>query len=459
VRVLHAIHDFLPRHRAGSEIYCLRLCQALQARGVATHVLCAEYDPARPHLALDWRAVDGVGVTEVVNNWAFASFAESYAPPALDRRLAQVLDVVQPDVLHVHNLLNLSFNLPALARARGIPVVATLHDYTLVCPSGGQRIHVAEEHLCRTIDVERCARCFAGHPLHAQLRFGRQALSRPGGRRLGVVATVLRRRFPALAARVGRAALQAAPASLTAADLDARLAAARRVFAEVNLFVAPSAALADEYRRLGIPAERLLVSDNGHVPLAAAARAPRSPDRLRIGFVGTLVWHKGVHVLLAAAARLPPGSFEISIHGDIDTFPDYTAALRAAADDLPVRFAGSFLPDDAAAVYAQLDVVVVPSLWLENSPLVIHEAFQAGLPVVGSRLGGTADLVSDGTSGLLYDAYDASALAAALRRLIDEPALLTRLAAGVPAVKSLATDAADWQARYEAVLGSRAVAS
>jgi len=68
VRVLHAIHDFLPRHQAGSEIYCLHLCQALQERGTATHVLCAEYDPARPHLVLDWRVVDGVGVTELINN-------------------------------------------------------------------------------------------------------------------------------------------------------------------------------------------------------------------------------------------------------------------------------------------------------------------------------------------------------------------------------------------------------
>ncbi|HXT20589.1 MAG TPA: glycosyltransferase [Thermoanaerobaculia bacterium] len=460
MRVLHAIHDFLPRHLAGSEIYCLRLCQALQERGIATHVLCAEYDPARPHLALDWRAVEGVGVTEMINNWAFGSFAESYASPALDRRLAQVLDIVQPDVLHVHNLLNLSFRLPALARARGIPTVATLHDYTLVCPSGGQRVHVAEQHLCRTIDTARCARCYAHHPLYAQQVFGGRALARPAGRRLGKLATNVRRRFPALATRLGSAVVSAAPAPLSAADLDERLAAARNVFQDVDLFVSPSPTLADEYRRLGIPAERLLVSDNGFPPLAStsaadavrAQRARPAPGPLRIGFVGTLVWHKGPHVLLAAAAQLPPGSFEITIHGDTDTFPPYSAELRRAAQGLPVRFAGRFAPEEAAAIFAGFDVLVVPSLWLENSPLVIHEAFQAGVPVVGSRLGGTADLVAHGTSGLLYDAYDASALAAALRRLTDEPALLTHLAANVPAVKSLEADAADWQERYEHVL-------
>ena len=59
----------------------------------------------------------------------------------------QVLDAVQPHVVHVHSLLNLSFDLPAVARARGVPVVATLHDYSLVCPSGGQRVHRADAHL------------------------------------------------------------------------------------------------------------------------------------------------------------------------------------------------------------------------------------------------------------------------------------------------------------------------
>ena len=64
---------------------------------------------------------------------------------------------------------------------------------------------------------------------------------------------------------------------------------------------------------------------------------------------------------------------------------------------------GAFDHEHAADVYAQIDVLVVPSLWLENSPLVIHEAFMAGIPVVGARIGGIADLVEDGRSGLLYD--------------------------------------------------------
>ena len=459
MRALHAIHDFLPRHRAGSEIYCLELCRALQRRDTAVHVLCADYDPRRPHGELVWRAVEGVGVTELINNWAFASFAESYASPALDRRLSSVLDMLQPDLLHVHNLLNLSFELPQMARRRGIPVVATLHDYTLVCPAGGQRVHVAEEHVCHAIDTSRCARCFPQHPLHTQLKFGTRALRAPGGRFAGGLASAMRQRLPSLAGAVGRWAARADATPLSPADIEARLAAARRVFAAVDLFVAPSQALADEYLALGIAAERLRVSDYGFPQLASRGAADRPPPQrgpglpLRVGFVGTLVWHKGAHLLLDAVAAMPGFPLEVVIFGDPDVFPDYTARLRRAAAGLPVRFAGAFERGDAADVYSQIDVLVVPSLWPENSPLVIHEAFQAGVPVIGARVGGIPELVPEGVSGLLYDAFSPAALAASLQRLLEEPELRRRLATGVPAVKSIDDDAAEWQRIYAGLLG------
>ena len=136
MRVLHAIHDFLPRHRAGSEIYAFELAREQSARH-DVFVLAAEYDPAAAHGTLRWRTVGGLTVIEVVNNWEFRTFEETYSSPRINEQLAHALDAVRPDVLHVHNLLNLSFDLPRLARERGAVVAATVHDYTLVCPSGG----------------------------------------------------------------------------------------------------------------------------------------------------------------------------------------------------------------------------------------------------------------------------------------------------------------------------------
>jgi glycosyltransferase involved in cell wall biosynthesis len=425
-------------------------------------VLCAEYDPSRRQGHVTWRVHLGLPVIEVVNNWAWVSFAETYRSPLVSGRIAQVLQAVQPDIIHVHNLLNLSFDLPAVARAHGIPVVATLHDYTLVCPSGGQRIHRADEHLCNVIDTERCVRCFRESSLYAHISFGRLAAATRAPRLLKRAAVAMSRRVPGLAGRLVHAARRAPVLPITEQDMDERLAAAQRVFDEVDLFVAPSPSIAAEFQRLGIKPAKIRISDYGFVPLLRSAgpgdhHGP--PGRLRIGYVGTLVWHKGVHVLLDAVRGLPPSAFELKIFGSPDVFPEYAADLRAQAAGLPVLFMGSFDRERIADVYAQFDVLVVPSLWLENSPLVIHEAFMAGLPVVGARIGGIADLVDDGRTGLLYDPTSPIELEALLRRLIEHPERLNGLAERArtrPHVKSIADDAREWEATYAEVVGRRA---
>jgi glycosyltransferase involved in cell wall biosynthesis len=421
VRVLHVIHDYLPRHRAGSELYVQALCRAQRPRH-EVRVLCAEYDTRRRHGSLSERLHDGVEVIELVNNWRFRSFEESWRSPEVGAALAEALDRARPEVVHVHNLLDLSLELPALARARGAAVVATLHDYTPFCPSGGQRVHVAEEHVCRTIDVERCARCFAGSVWSARMSRGIR----------GWLERILRR---------------SSGARPEPEQLAARLEAARRALEAFDVLVAPSKSLAAEYAALGAPRERIEVSDYGLPPLAAERSTGRG-ERLRIGYVGTPIWHKGVHVLLEAAAGLPDGRWDLDVWGDTSVAPAYSRRLRRRAEGLPVRFRGAFGSGEANDVYAALDVLVVPSLWLENSPLVVHEAFLAGVPVVAARIGGLADLVEHERSGLLYEPASPAALRAALLRCIREPGLLERLAAARPAVDTIAADAERWDRRY-----------
>ncbi|MEO7270645.1 MAG: glycosyltransferase family 4 protein [Vicinamibacterales bacterium] len=448
LRVLHAIHDFLPRHRAGSEIYASELCREL-ARGHDVFVVCAEHDLTAPHGTIRWRLYEGLPVIEIVNNWQSDQFEETYLAPRIMAQLEHVLDVTRPDVLHVHNLLNLSFDLPRRARARGIATVATLHDYTLVCAAGGQRVHVAEAHLCETIEPERCSRCVQDSMLHAQTVAAGFARG-PAGALFRWAAPIVRRTLPVL---TDAAARRLPKPAATPQQLASRLDRAVRVFSEIDRFVAPSSALADEYRRLGLPDDRLEVSDYGFVHME---RAPRAMARgsVRFGFVGTLAWHKGAHVLIEAARGLR-GSFEVTIAGDPNVGPEYAARLKRAATGLPIRFSGRFEREGLPAAYAGIDVLIVPSLWLENSPLVIHEAFMHGVAVVGSRLGGILDLVVDEVNGLTFEAGSATALAATLQRFIDDPDLAARLASHAPDVKSIEDDAREWVTRYAAVLRAR----
>jgi glycosyltransferase involved in cell wall biosynthesis len=449
MRVLHAIHDFLPRHRAGSEIYAFELARELSRRA-DVFVVAAEYDPSVPHGTLRWRTYEGVVVIEIVNNWQFRRFDETYQSERINAQLRHVLDATRPDVLHVHNLLNLSFDLPRMAKQRGIATVATLHDYTLVCPSGGQRVHVAESHVCDSIDANRCARCFAQSPLANQMRAAKMTRGLTGS----------------LIGRTGRTALKIAPVLATsilksvngpeinAGEVRRRLGYARQVLETVDLFVAPSRSMAEEFCKLGLARDRVEVSDYGFPPSRLRATDGTGPPsrfrattRLRIGFVGTLVWHKGVHVLIEATKALR-GQFEAHIHGDPTVFPDYVAALRRAATGLPIAFRDGFDRGRIDDVYEGFDVLVVPSLWPENSPLVIHEAFMHHVPVVAARVGGVPELVGHEVNGLLYEPFEAGSLAASLQRLIDDRELLARLSARVSSVKSIEQDAREWEERY-----------
>ena len=456
MHVLHAIHDFPPRHRAGSELYALGLARAQAARHHVT-VLCADYDLAREHGDVDWRLHEGIPVVEIINNWRCASFTETYRPPLVGERIRQTLETLRPDVVHVHNLLNLSFDLPRIANGLGIPVVATLHDYTLLCASGGQRVHKQEQHVCVDIEADRCARCFAESPQYMQTAFGRATSGGRAGAAAKFVARTglrLHQIAPGLVERVARVLRRAGGPALDPRAFDARMAAAHEVFSHVDVFVAPSQTLAQEFVRFGLPADRLRVSDYGRprLPIRTLHR-PRSP--LRIGLVGTLVWHKGVHILIEALKQLPRTGHRTLIYGPLDTFRDYVGEIRRRAAGLPVELMGAFANDQAADIYRELDVLVVPSLWPENSPLVIHEAFQAGVPVVASRIGGIPGLVTHGVNGLLVEPGSIPDLSRALASLLEDPSLVTRLGAAAPPVKSIDDDAAEWDVVYSETLSRR----
>ena len=441
LRILHAIHDFLPRHCAGSELYAHDLASALSRRH-DVWVLAAEYDPAAPHGQLRWRAEDDLPVIELVNNWAFTTFAETWSSPRVNRQLEHVLHAIRPHIVHVHNLLNLSFDLPRLALERGARPVATLHDYTLVCPSGGQRVHVADEYVCETIDPARCARCFRQSPFAAQMA----AAATLGGGRLLKAAAGLGRRLPMLS-RIGAHAA----ADVTSGEISRRLAWSRSVLDTFDVMVAPSRAIAGEFVRLGARPARVEVSGYGS-PVRPGRRAARDDGRIRIGFAGTLIWHKGAHVLLQAAQALC-GAFEVVIHGDPQVAPGYVRSLERAATRLPVRFAGPFDRAQIADVYGAMDLLVVPSLWPENAPFVIQEARAHGVAVIGSRLGGIPEFVREGVDGSLFTPGSADDLARVLQSWIDHPSRLEAI--GVVAPKTIEQDATEWEARYAGVLAEQ----
>jgi glycosyltransferase involved in cell wall biosynthesis len=197
------------------------------------------------------------------------------------------------------------------------------------------------------------------------------------------------------------------------AGMDRRAARLREVVGQVDVALAPTRFVAERAREIGVPEARLRVSRYGAV--AEKTRSRQAGPRRRIGYVGTLAPHKGVDVLVAAFRRLSDPGLRLDVHGSRSVSPSYADALMALAGGDPrIRFHGGFEEGRQGAVLGGLDLVVVPSIWWENSPLTVLEALAAGVPVVASRIGGLPELIDDGVTGVLVAPRDVGALQQAL---------------------------------------------
>jgi glycosyltransferase involved in cell wall biosynthesis len=199
---------------------------------------------------------------------------------------------------------------------------------------------------------------------------------------------------------------------------------------QVDTVLVATRFMAEKLRSFGLKAKRIR-----HVPFAIdttlikRVSIKRSGGELRVGFIGTLSYHKGAHVLVEAVRLLSPAlPLKVRIYGAQHQFPEYARTVRdLAARDRRIEFCGTFSNSEIGEVLFELDVLVVPSLWYENSPLVVHSAQAAKVPVVATNVGGMSELITTGENGFLFEREDARALSSIIQLLCNDASLLERL--------------------------------
>jgi GT2 family glycosyltransferase len=282
-----------------------------------------------------------------------------------------------------------------------------------------------------------CGRCLGAAGSGDALYSGASAIRRLANRLPVVPANFLSSAMRSVAQSI-------APSGLSEEASRRRMTHMRRVCGLVTSFVAPSQAIRDRFVDFGIAAQRISVADNGIDLSAFAAPVYRSrPRPLRVAFVGTMMASKAPHVLVDALERLPRGAAEAVLIGPYAAYhgdDSYRERLESFAGNPDVRLVGALDHGAIPAALRDVDAIVVPSIWPENSPVIIHEAFAAGIPVVASRIGGIPELVEHGRNGLLFEPGDSDGLAQMLERLIDEPGLLDSLRRGTRRVRTLEED-------------------
>jgi GT2 family glycosyltransferase/glycosyltransferase involved in cell wall biosynthesis len=440
MRVLLVVHGFPPAAQGGTELYAAAHARTLRDRfGDDVFVLTREQDPSRPQFAtrVETDTRPGITVGWINNTFRRARrFDETYANPAIDAAAAGLIEEFDPDVAHVHHLTCLSTGIVRTLADRSVPAFMTLHDYWLICHRG--QLLDDEYRVCKGPEPAGCAGCLGEAAGIGPAGFAGAALLRSAGTSLP---PLISRRLMGGARRLGN---RLASRRRSQGEARRRLDHMRQLCGKVTMFFAPSEHLRRRFIDFGIPAERIRMAPYGIEALCRPADRGASKT-LRLGFVGSLMTSKAPHLAIEAIQRLPPGAVSLDIFGGYAAYhgdDTYWHQLARWVRNPRVRFHGAVPHDRIREALSAFDVLVVPSIWPETSPIVIREALSAGIPVVASRIGGIPETVQDGVNGLLFQPGDAADLHRVLSRFVDEPALLDRLRRGIETVRTIEEDVA-----------------
>lgn len=444
MKVLHIPFTFYPAEVGGTEIYVDALCRRLRSRRVDSVVAApGPRDSSIEHFGTRVRryfvpeAVDDVG--------------ELYGDgtPGVVNAFNQILDEELPQILHLHALtrgVSVRLIRSARQRQRHIRIIYTYHSATATCqrgtllcwgrePCGG----TMRERLCTGCTLQGlgmpriAATALAGMPV----AMGR-ALERLNYR--GKAWTALRMR--ALVAK--------------------RQEAARAFLSEVDHIVVPCEWARQLLMRNGIPDEKISLSRQGlcsEIDASTPVKRIREPEdgMLRVAFLGRLNTTKGIDVLIRAVRGIADARIAVDIYGISQGAGDVayqdTLRLLTAGDDR-FRFMNALPAGRVLEVLRDYDVLAVPSQTLETGPMVILEAFASGVPVLGSALGGIAELVRHDVDGFLLPPSDVDAWSSTLFRLIDEPATLRRLRSQIIHPRTMDAVADEMVSLYARLLSS-----
>lgn len=369
LRILQVVHDHPVFTSGGTEWIAKDLTTGLKRLGAAVTLVAASTSLSRPEAVPG--DLEALGKDFLLRTGAYDAFSMMRNDgPTWVESISRLLADTRPHVVHLHGLDRIGADVVHAIRAHRprAQIVMTLHDYQPICARDGLMV-TRDGALCHGATPNRCRTCLP------QFSVARHALR------------------------------------------EARL---KSIMSEIDLFIAPSHFLKARYAEWGLDERRIAIIPNG-VP-AGPTRPPIRGDRF--AFFGNLAEHKGIYVLLDAAARIArcTGTLRIAIHGGFTWAAEAERRRFAEAVERATPVAHHFGPydrSDLAALMAQTDWVVLPSTWWENAPLVILEAQRAGRPVICTGIGGMAESVAHGVTGLHVPRGDPAALARAIEDAAD----------------------------------------
>ncbi|MBV8553058.1 MAG: glycosyltransferase [Acidobacteriaceae bacterium] len=436
MKVLHVPYCYFPDAAGGTEVYVQALAREQQALGYEVEIAAPSAENSSYHYCgvlvrrfatapkLTLRQLYGEGdpiAAETFENFALAG---------------------KPDVVHLHSFTSsVSTCVVRAIKRLQIPVAFTYHTPTVTC-TRGTLLHFGERVCTGELSETECCACTLqahGLPRGACGALSRvpRGLSRISGPLWGIVAPRVRTviEMPEL--------------------IELRIRAVQSLFEEVDCIVAVCDWIRDILILNGVPASKITLARQGlpNTSEVLVGEPPSCSEPLRLVFLGRLSKTKGIE-MLANAVLSVPGEVRLDVYGvaqDAEGLRIRDALRQLAGKSPRIRLLPPLAPAEIVQALKNYHMLAVPSELLETGPLVVYEAFAAGLPVLGSDLGGIAELVKDGHSGILVRHNAMSEWVRTIKVLAENPSVVAGLAANVPKPRTMAQVAAEMADVYASI--------
>lgn len=393
MHILKIIHGYPPDYNAGSEVYSQSICNEL-AKNHKVSVFTREENPYAPCFAIRHVEDNEQLNFYFVNN---PQGKDGYRHTDMDDNFRELVVTIRPDIVHIGHLNHLSTGLVDVLNELNIPIVFTLHDFWLMCPRGQfltRSIGKADNfQLCDGQDHEKCAKnCY-------EVYFSGKEDERKEdvNRWSGWVAN--------------------------------RMIETKAIINKVDHFLAPSKYLMQRFiQEFEMPKSKISYLDYGFpTHYLTPTKKSKETDVFTFGYIGTHIPAKGINLLIEAFLKVEEKA-ELHIYGRDNR--QSTQALKKMAEKSrnSISFCGEYVNHNLAdQVFSKVDCIVVPSIWGENSPLVIHEAQACKIPVITADFGGMKEYVQHLQNGLLFKHRDAISLSEQMQFAIEHSDFMQQL--------------------------------
>ena len=431
---------FLPESVGGSEFYTYHLSQELMKRGYEVTVLASQRDMTLGNHKIIKTEFEGLKVIKVVNSpIAVRQFADHFMDARVDEIFREVLREEKPDLVHFQHIAYLSGSMPEIAKEMNVPSVATFHDYWYMCfrsqlirpgygvcpgPSGGV--------FCASCDDVSAPNPTAVPKFPMINRFFQLPLLRKLNLKKKLSPRMIQKiRLQLYKQYSGQGGHEADLEDPHVKETIFRFEFFKGQFLFPEFVLSPSLHLKKRYEDVGYREIR-------HLPLGfyKTEKVSGLPfnGKLKIAYLGNLVPFKGAAVILGELSKMRKREMvEAHFYGRPanESYFEEVEMLARGFPEGSVIFHGGYRSDrELKEILSKVHLVVFPSIWEENYPLVVREALLHGLPVLGSSLGGVPEAIKDGVNGFLFDPYKEGDLAGKLELILKNPGILERLAEG-----------------------------